>query len=211
MSCYRRWMNKFSKMKVHWWTYNHYLFVSYLTSVALGYGWISDTNFQKLSDKDWIWIFKKFIGSGSGVKKSTSAHLWFWYSLLTIFYRWRHCERLRAAEVCSLVMRKVLFFAKFQTLTINFLLLFAPFYRSVSPFSPQMSEPRYESFKAQGCQLNFWEARFLLKFWLFSKHRFFYFQKNLAFFQAERAWLWQNIVWYSLKISSDESLWPRRM
>jgi len=70
-------MNKFSKMKVHWWTYNHYLFVSYLTSVALGYGWISDTNFQKLSDKDWIWIFKKFIGSGSGVKKSTSAHLWF--------------------------------------------------------------------------------------------------------------------------------------
>jgi len=44
-------MNKFSKMKVHWWTYNHCLLVSYLSSVAFGYGWISDTTFQKLSDK----------------------------------------------------------------------------------------------------------------------------------------------------------------
>jgi len=35
-------MNKFSKIKVHWWTYNHCLFVSYLASVAFGYGWISD-------------------------------------------------------------------------------------------------------------------------------------------------------------------------
>jgi len=37
VSCYRQWMNKFSKTKVHWWTYNHYLFVSCLTSVAFGY------------------------------------------------------------------------------------------------------------------------------------------------------------------------------
>jgi len=51
-------MNKFSKMKVHWWTYNHCLFVSYLASVAFGYGWISDTKLQKFSNKDWIWIFK---------------------------------------------------------------------------------------------------------------------------------------------------------
>jgi len=51
-SCNRRWMNKFSKMKVHWWTYNHCLFASYLTSVAFGYGWILDTKFQKFSDKD---------------------------------------------------------------------------------------------------------------------------------------------------------------
>ena len=68
-------MNKFSKMKVHWWTYNHCLIVSYLTSVAFGYGWISDTKFRKFLDKDWIWIFKKFIGYGSGVKKSIFAHL----------------------------------------------------------------------------------------------------------------------------------------
>ena len=47
VSCYRRWMNTFSKMEVHWWTYNHCLFVSHLTSVAFGYRWISDTNFQK--------------------------------------------------------------------------------------------------------------------------------------------------------------------
>jgi len=59
-------MNKFAKMKVHWWTYNHCLFVSYLTSAALGNGWISDAEFQKLPDKDWIWIFKKFIRYGSG-------------------------------------------------------------------------------------------------------------------------------------------------
>ena len=73
MSCYRWWMNNFSKMKVHLWTCNHCLFVSYLTSVA--FGWILDTKFQKFSDKDWMWIFKKFIGYGSGVKKSISAHL----------------------------------------------------------------------------------------------------------------------------------------
>jgi len=70
-------MNKFSKMKVHWWTNNHCLFVSHLTSVAFGYGWISDTKFQKFSDKDRIWIFKKIIGYGSGLKKSISAHLWY--------------------------------------------------------------------------------------------------------------------------------------
>jgi len=36
------------------------LFVLYLASVAFGYGWISDTKFQKFSDKHWIRIFKKF-------------------------------------------------------------------------------------------------------------------------------------------------------
>jgi len=61
-------MNKFSKMKVHLWTYNHCLVVSYLTIVAFGYGWISDTKFKKFSDKDWIWIFKIFFECGSGVK-----------------------------------------------------------------------------------------------------------------------------------------------
>jgi len=77
VSWYRRWMNKFTKMKVHWWTYKQCLFVSYLTSVTFGYGWISDTKFQKFSDEDWIWIFKFFFGYGSGVKKSISAHLWY--------------------------------------------------------------------------------------------------------------------------------------
>jgi len=47
-------------MKVHWWTYNHCLFVSYLTSVAFGCRWISDIKFQEFSDKDWIWILKNF-------------------------------------------------------------------------------------------------------------------------------------------------------
>jgi len=68
-------MNKLSKMKVHWWTYNYCLFVAYLAKVAIGYGWITDTKFQKLSDKDWIWICKNFFGYGSGVKKSISAYL----------------------------------------------------------------------------------------------------------------------------------------
>jgi len=68
-------MNKFSKMKVIWWTYNHCLFVSYLASVTFRYGWISDTKFQNFSDKDWIWICKHFFGYGSGVEKSISAHL----------------------------------------------------------------------------------------------------------------------------------------
>ena len=67
-------MKKFSKMKVHWWTYKHSLFVSYLTSVAFGYGWISDIKFHKFSDEDWMWIFKIFFGYGSRVKKSISAH-----------------------------------------------------------------------------------------------------------------------------------------
>ena len=65
-------------MKVHCWIYNHCLFVLCLTSVAFGYGWISETKFQKFSDKDWIWICKKFFGYGSGVKNQyphTSA-LW---------------------------------------------------------------------------------------------------------------------------------------
>jgi len=52
-------MNKFSKMKVHWWNYNYCLFAAYLASVAIGYGWISDTKFQKFSNKDWIWICKR--------------------------------------------------------------------------------------------------------------------------------------------------------
>jgi len=68
-------MNKFSKMKVHWRTYNHCLFVVYLASVAIGYGWISHTKFQNISDKDWIWICKNFFGYGSGVKKLLSARL----------------------------------------------------------------------------------------------------------------------------------------
>jgi len=72
--CYRGRMNKFSKMKVHWRIYNHCLFVSYLASVA--FGWISDTTFLKISDKDWMWIRKKIFGYGSGVEKSISAHLW---------------------------------------------------------------------------------------------------------------------------------------
>jgi len=64
-------MNKFSKMKVRWCTYNHCQLVSYLASVA--FGWISDTVFQKFSDKDWI--CKNFFGYGSTVEKSISAHL----------------------------------------------------------------------------------------------------------------------------------------
>jgi len=52
------------------------MFFAYLASIAIGYGWISDTKFQKFSDKDWIWICKNFFGYGSGVKKSISAHLW---------------------------------------------------------------------------------------------------------------------------------------
>ena len=47
-------------MKVHWYTYYHCLFVLYLTSVSCGYGWISDTKFQKFLDKNWIWICKNF-------------------------------------------------------------------------------------------------------------------------------------------------------
>jgi len=68
-------MKKFFNLKVHWRTYNHCLYVSYLTSVAFGYGWISDTKFQKFLDKDWMLIFKKFIRYGTVVKKSISAHL----------------------------------------------------------------------------------------------------------------------------------------
>jgi len=49
--------DKFSRTKVHWWSYNHCLFVLYLASVAFGYRWISDTKFQKFLDKDWIWTF----------------------------------------------------------------------------------------------------------------------------------------------------------
>jgi len=64
-------MNELSKVKVHWWTYNHCLFVLYLTSVT--FGWISDSEFQKFSDEDWI--FKNFIRYRSGVKKSISTHL----------------------------------------------------------------------------------------------------------------------------------------
>ena len=91
-------MNKFSKMKVHWLTYNYCLFVSYLGSVTFRYGWISDTKFQKFLDKDWMWTSKNFFGYGSGVEKSISAHLWCtwwevrnfaWHRILTfdIIYR----------------------------------------------------------------------------------------------------------------------------
>jgi len=62
-------------MKVHWQAYKNCLFVSYLASVAFGYGWISDTKFHESLDKDWIWICKNFFGYGSGVEKSISAHL----------------------------------------------------------------------------------------------------------------------------------------
>jgi len=51
---------KFSKLKVHWQTHNHCLFVAYLATVAFWYGWISDTKFQKFSDKDWVWTYKNF-------------------------------------------------------------------------------------------------------------------------------------------------------
>jgi len=68
-------MNTFSKLKVHWQTYNHYLFVSYLASVAFRYGWISDTKFEKFSDEDWIRICQNFFGYGSRVAKSISPHL----------------------------------------------------------------------------------------------------------------------------------------
>jgi len=91
-------MNKFSKMKVHWWTYNHCLFVLYLISVAFGYGWISDTKFQKFLDKDWIWIFKKFIRYGSGVKKSISAHLW------SIMHCVRRCRPIVVYTFISFVL-----------------------------------------------------------------------------------------------------------
>jgi len=62
-------------MKVNRWTYSHCLFVLHLTSVTFGYGWILDTKFNKFSANNWIWIFKKFIRYGSGVKKSISTHL----------------------------------------------------------------------------------------------------------------------------------------
>jgi len=70
-------MNKVSNTKVHWWTYNHCLFVAYVVNVTSAYGWISDTKFQKIQDKDCIWICKNFFGYGSGIKKSISAYLWY--------------------------------------------------------------------------------------------------------------------------------------
>jgi len=82
-------------MKVHWRTYNHCLFVSYLASVAFGYGWISDTKFLKFSDKDWIWICKYFFGCGSRVEKSISAHL------CSLFVRWSYKDEIFASEVNS--------------------------------------------------------------------------------------------------------------
>jgi len=40
-------MNKFSKMKVHWWTYNHCLFVAYLSqSNTDGYRILNFRNFR---------------------------------------------------------------------------------------------------------------------------------------------------------------------
>jgi len=60
--------DNFSKMKVHWWTYNHCLFVECLANVAIRYGWISDTKFQKFSDRDWILICKNFLGMDQELK-----------------------------------------------------------------------------------------------------------------------------------------------
>jgi len=68
-------MNKFSKMKVHQRTYNHCLFVSYLTSVEFGYGWISDTKFKKFLDKDWIWICKNFSDMDQELKNQYRSPL----------------------------------------------------------------------------------------------------------------------------------------
>jgi len=67
-------MNKFSKMKVHWQTYNYCLFVAYLASVAIRYGWISDTKFQKFRISNgygYAKIFRIWIRS----EKSISTHL----------------------------------------------------------------------------------------------------------------------------------------
>jgi len=49
VSWYRRWVNKFSKMNVYWWTYNNCLFVSYLPvsqSDVDGYWILNLRNFQ---------------------------------------------------------------------------------------------------------------------------------------------------------------------
>jgi len=62
-------MNKFSKLKVHWWTYDHFLFVSYLTSVAFGYGWISDTKFQKFRIRIGYGYSKNLSDVGQELKK----------------------------------------------------------------------------------------------------------------------------------------------
>jgi len=59
-------MNKFSKMKVHWRTYNHCLFVAHLTSVAFAYGWISDN--IGYTDRDWIWILKNLSDMDQDLK-----------------------------------------------------------------------------------------------------------------------------------------------
>ena len=59
----------------------------------------SFTKFQKFSDKDWIWIFKKFIRYSSGVKKSISAHLWVRFSrygsrkTATEMWKWNYNDR----------------------------------------------------------------------------------------------------------------------
>ena len=66
----------------------------------------------------------------------------------------------------------------------------------------------------EGCQFGSFEARF----WNSGFLKAIYFlwkaksQTNDGFFAVGKAWLWQNIVWaaYSLQISSDESIWPRR-
>jgi len=55
-------------MKVHWRTYNNCLFVLHLASVVFGYGWILDTKFLKFSDKDCIWIYKKFSDMDQDLK-----------------------------------------------------------------------------------------------------------------------------------------------
>jgi len=83
---------------------------------------------------------------------------------------------------------KICIFAKFQNPTTNFfdavcsILPFCSY--SVSLVSTQMSEPCYESIKVQDCQFGFFEARFWLKFWLFSKYLACFEMKKARFYLA---------------------------
>jgi len=73
-------------MKVHWWTYNHRLFVSYLTSVAFGYGWISDNKFKKFSDMDWI--FKNFSDMDQESKNQYPLTSAYWIVIISGAHPW---------------------------------------------------------------------------------------------------------------------------
>jgi len=96
VSCYRRRINRFSKMEVHWRTYNHCLFVLYLASVAFGYGWISDTKFLKFSDKDWI--CKNFLDMDQELKNQ--------YPLTSDLERWNAVYELKCSSGHSYVGQK---------------------------------------------------------------------------------------------------------